>query len=67
MSRIEFNIPTRIYRPLDACKMLGVSKSSLYRFVRMGELGKPIKIGKIASGWREETLMEFINSRPSAR
>lgn len=54
-----------IIRPSDAAKLLGVSRSSVYRFVNDGLLTKPIRIGKRASGWRFSTLNDFIQARES--
>jgi len=56
----------KIHRPASAAKELGISRSTLWRWVRDGLLPKPIKIGSQAVGWREETLVEYIKSRENA-
>ena len=56
---------TTILRPSDAAKLLGVSRSSLYRFIKDGLLPKPIKVGKRASGWKFSTLNDYIQARTS--
>jgi len=61
------NAPQRICRPNETINMLGVSKSTLWRMVKDGIIPPPIKIGRQAVGWKEKTLIEFINSRPSTR
>jgi len=66
MQKIELST-NRIFRPMTAAKFLGISKTGLYRLVNSGQLPKPIKLSKLASGWQEQTLIDFINSRPSAR
>jgi prophage regulatory protein len=52
-----------IVRPSDAAKLLGISKSSLYRFIKEGLLPRPIKVGKRASGWRFSTLNDYLQAR----
>jgi len=53
----------KIYRPKDAVNALGISRATLWRWVRDGQIPKPIKLGKQARGWREETLLEYIKQR----
>jgi len=61
------NTPQKIYRPTEAAKLIGVSRTTLYRMVSDKIIPPPVKIGRQAVGWRSETLSEFINSRPSSR
>jgi len=56
----------KIHRPASAARELGISRSTLWRWVRDGQIPKPIKLGKQARGWREETLLEYIKSRENA-
>jgi len=56
----------KIHRPASAAEQLGISRSTLWRWVRDGYIQKPIKLGKQAVGWREETLLEYIKSRENA-
>jgi len=56
----------KIYRPRDAASSLGISKSTLWRWVRDGRIPKPIQLGKQARGWQEKTLLEYIKSRENA-
>jgi len=48
----------RIIRPGEACRLLGRSRSSLWRDVRDGRLPAPIKIGPRARGWVMAILLE---------
>ena len=52
-----------IYRPTIAAGYLGISLQSIYRFVRLGLLPPPIKLGLRASGWRRSDLDKFIEER----
>jgi len=57
------NQEKRIYRPADAARFLGISKPTLYRLIKNGELPPLIKISDRASGIQEETLIVFLDSR----
>ena len=57
----------QIVRPAQAASMLGISKPTLYRLIKNGELPPPIKISERASGWTNETLIQFIKSRQSTQ
>lgn len=50
---------TKLHRVNAAAKMLDVSRPTIYRLVRAGELTL-VKIGKRASAITEDSLREFI-------
>ncbi len=56
----------KIHRPASAAEQLGISRSTLWRWVKMGIVPKPIKLGSQAVGWQEKTLLEYIKSRENA-
>jgi len=56
----------KIYRPSAAATALGISRSTLWRWVKMGIIPEPVKIGVQAVGWQEKTLLEYIKSRENA-
>jgi prophage regulatory protein len=52
---------------LDTVKSFtGLSKSSIYSFIKNGSFPMPIRIGKRAVAWRTEDLEKWVNSRPFA-
>ncbi|MXW18356.1 MAG: AlpA family transcriptional regulator [Gemmatimonadetes bacterium] len=55
---------TRVLRAREVVSEIGVSKATLYRWVRSGGFPKPIKLGPGAVGWRREELDEWVDSRP---
>ncbi|CAB4141096.1 AlpA Predicted transcriptional regulator [uncultured Caudovirales phage] len=55
----------RIFRPKEAAQYLGISPSTLYDYVKIGRLDKPLKIGKRASGFRLSSLEKFLSSTAS--
>jgi len=57
------NSTSRIFRPRNAAAFLGIGKTTLYSLVRSGELPAPLKLGLRASGWQEQTLLDFIARR----
>lgn len=53
----------RILRTGESAAKLGVSRATLYVWVKQGLLQPPLRIGPRASGWRESTLDAFIARR----
>lgn len=53
----------QIVRPAKAAGVLGVHRSTLWRWVRRGEMPPPIKLGPRVVGWRLETLKQFLSDR----
>ncbi len=50
---------------LDTVKSFtGLSKSSIYSFIKNGSFPNPIRIGKRAVAWRESDIQRWLNSRP---
>lgn len=54
-----------ILRTNDLLAMLGVSRSTLFRWVRAGLLPPGIKLGQRAVGWRRSTIERWIEERES--
>ena len=52
-----------ILRPNDVLAMLGVSRSTLWRWVRAGLLPPAIKLGQRAVGWRRSTIERWLEER----
>ena len=53
----------RIYRPARAAAFLDISRATLWRLAKAGQLPPPIKLSSQAVGWTEQTLLDFVNSR----
>jgi excisionase family DNA binding protein len=54
----------RVYRMNTATEMLGVSRNTIYRLVRNGELVL-VKVGAKASGITSESLIAFLAKKPA--
>ena len=55
-----------ILRPRDACKLLGLSRTTIWRMTRDGSFPRPIKLGLNAVGWRVADVQEWVKTRPAA-
>lgn len=49
----------KIYRLPEVINMTGLSRSSIYLRVSTNEFPKPIKIGRRAVGWPEESIIAW--------
>jgi len=49
----------KIYRLPDVMNMTGLSRSSIYLRVSTDEFPKPVKIGRRAIGWPEESIIAW--------
>jgi prophage regulatory protein len=49
----------RIYRLPDVMNLTGLSRSSIYLRVSTNEFPKPIKIGRRAVGWTEDSIITW--------
>lgn len=44
----------------------GLSRSSIYAMMAEGRFPKPVRLGKRAVGWTEQTIAEWLGSRRTA-
>ena len=51
--------PEQLMRPRMACELLGIAKSTLYKWVKSGKLPKPIRISHKVSGWPRHVLLDW--------
>lgn len=56
-----------IFRPAQICSTLNISRSTLWRLVKRGELPEPIKLGGRAVGFPKSEIEDFINQRKMER
>ena len=49
----------RIYRLHDVMNMTGLSRSSIYLRISTNEFPKPVKIGRRAVGWPEDSIIAW--------
>ena len=46
--------------------MTGLSRTSIYRLMRLGRFPEPLRVGPKAVRWNEEELVSWLASRPKA-
>ena len=51
--------PDEFICPVNACRLLGIGKSTMYLWVKEGRLPKPIRLSHRVSGWPRKTLTEW--------
>ena len=49
----------RIYRLPDVINITGLSRSSIYLRISTNEFPKPVKLGRRAIGWPEESIVAW--------
>ena len=47
-------------------KILGIRRSTVYKWIRLGKLINPIQLSPGAVRWRKSELEDWINSQPKA-
>ena len=47
-------------------KLTGLSRSSIYRLMRIHEFPEPVRVGQRAVRWPSTVIDEFLESRPAA-
>jgi prophage regulatory protein len=57
----------KIYRLPDVMNMTGLSRSSIYLRVSTDEFPKPVKIGRRAVGWPEESIIAWQSKMMEAQ
>ncbi|WP_243721972.1 helix-turn-helix transcriptional regulator [Meridianimarinicoccus aquatilis] len=55
--------PTTVLRRREVEARVGVSRSTLYEWMKQGEFPLPIKLGKRAVAWRESDINGWLDSR----
>ena len=52
-----------LVRPRDVSRLVGLSRTTLWRMVGRQEFPRPVKIGQRAIGWRTVDVAAWISSR----
>lgn len=55
---------SRLLRLRDVVTRTGLSRSSIYRLVALGDFPAPVKLTRHASAFREREISEWIEARP---
>ena len=53
----------QVYRIKELTKLLGVSKETIYLWIRKNRFPKPIKLGERASGWLKEDVEKWLENK----
>ena len=53
----------KVYRMKELVMLLGVSKETIYYWIRKGSFPRPIKLGTRISGWLGEDILKWIDER----
>lgn len=56
----------QIYRRIDLEKRLGISRSTIYAWLKAGTFPPPIKLGQRAIGWRASDIEAWLAGRSNA-
>lgn len=56
----------QLYRIPELLRLLGLSRSTLFRMVKRGDFPRPLQIGLRAVGWRVDEVQQWIAERPRA-
>jgi prophage regulatory protein len=54
---------TRLLRVSQVCKLLAISKTTIYRLIKAKKLKAPIKISDRAVAFKSKDIEEYINSK----
>jgi prophage regulatory protein len=61
---LEHSPTCQLLRPRDVCKLIGRSRTSLWRDVRAGLLPPPIETGRHSIAWELSVIQAWVASRP---
>ena len=56
----------RLLRRREVEKIMGMSRSSIYRLMQEGEFPRPVRVGPAAVRWKASDIMAWIDSLPVA-
>ena len=56
----------RVWREREVLDLLGIGRTTLWRWVSTGNFPAPIRLGPAAKGWTEAAIKGYLASRSSA-
>ncbi|WP_374593023.1 helix-turn-helix transcriptional regulator [Sphingosinicella sp.] len=63
---MEAEMTAKILRRTEVERVIGLSRSTIYKAMTENTFPKPIRIGKRAVGWRQADIMNWLETRPQA-
>jgi len=57
----------QLLTPTDVCRLLRISKPTLWRLRRSGDFPEPIAVTERIFGWRRREIDAWLASRPNSR
>ena len=57
----------RILRWPDVRRVVGLSRSQVYKLISSGQFPKPVKLGSRATGWIEAEVLVWVEERIKQR
>ena len=55
-----------IMRRKDVEKRIGLACSTIYSLMADGKFPRPVKVGRRAVGWKEQDIIDWLDSRKEA-
>jgi prophage regulatory protein len=56
----------RLVRRSEVERLTGLSRSTIYQWIKDGEFPRPVKLGARAVGWRENDVLAWIKARETS-
>ncbi len=53
----------RIYRLKELTELLGISKATIYAWMKKGDFPQSVSLGANSVGWKESDVQHWIESR----
>ena len=60
-------MPKKIYRLREVLGVTGLSRTVLYRLIKLGRFPAPLRLSERAVGWDSDGVEQWVESRPSTR
>ena len=60
-------MPDTFLRVPDVCRIIGISRATLYEMMAKGEFPKPIKLSVGCTVWLEHEIDDLLNTKAAER